>query len=555
MPVIKRSLDVKPVNSRLDKPIVAQARACVSPQRPSPIRKSPLAPPVYHPDKSPMTVQTKMSNAVKQKQPVAPAVYNPQPLARVLQRRILSGQQSLTSQGPKLPVAPPVYRPQTKVFGLAGNPAITPARANPKAPPVFRSIGARHTTGSPQQKSSRQDVGSTLQRSRSLHGVGITKIKTSQVNSGTRVAAASRRTSPFPIQLKPAARAPGNRGRSVVQMARRPELRAYDAVLDELRERVVGLIDPNVQLQTTDDFAADLPVGTPIPPGEAFGVTVGGNGAPVCIYISKMWMDKWSGAERRGNLINIIRHEAAHGAQRLHGGLAKSNDWLEFAAYYREIDATYQAIQRHEPNFEYPTYPQLAKAYKAALDHFEALSSKDHLRLTAQYNKLVNMWMVVRVTLPALKSTHIEGNQLLAVLNDFRDFKASARAAESADPAVLTAIQKKGREGLRLIANLNPSDLVTLRREISEFETIADEMKTMQANSALGRKYPAIWRAKSKAAVPLTAAAPLPIAPPPSLAPPPLLAPPPTTAPTPLTIPAPLLAVSDEDFGAFQSAK
>jgi hypothetical protein len=73
--------------------------------------------------------------------PIAPPVYRPQPLPRVLQTKIRSGQQSPSDRSRRQPLAPPVYRPkkirvvQPKALIRPGNP--------PTAPPVYRPAAKR----------------------------------------------------------------------------------------------------------------------------------------------------------------------------------------------------------------------------------------------------------------------------------------------------------------------------------------------------------------------------------------------------------------------------
>jgi hypothetical protein len=84
------------------------------------------------------TAQPKAAGASPiRKMPVAPPVYRPQPVPRVLQRKIASGQQPHAGQPPLQPVAPPVYRPEQKKI-VQPKMAATQTHKPPKAPPVYR---------------------------------------------------------------------------------------------------------------------------------------------------------------------------------------------------------------------------------------------------------------------------------------------------------------------------------------------------------------------------------------------------------------------------------
>src|SRR4051812_11054364 len=85
------------------KPTVAQLKNAVSAQS----VKSPVAPPVYHPQVKSAAAQAKTTGATQMKPPPTPAVYRPQPVPKVLQAKTAIGQPRLGSNQSSRPAIVP----------------------------------------------------------------------------------------------------------------------------------------------------------------------------------------------------------------------------------------------------------------------------------------------------------------------------------------------------------------------------------------------------------------------------------------------------------------
>jgi hypothetical protein len=153
--------NVKPDHSQTHKPSAVQPKMATSPQLKHPVappayrpqppprvlqlktingpqmnRLPPVAPPVYRPQ-STQAVQPKITKTAPHRQtPAAPAPYHPQPVPKVLQTKMASGQQSHPSLLHRQHVSTPVNRPEQR--NAIQPKGILQPRKPPAAPPVYR---------------------------------------------------------------------------------------------------------------------------------------------------------------------------------------------------------------------------------------------------------------------------------------------------------------------------------------------------------------------------------------------------------------------------------
>lgn len=105
---------------------------------PSPLGRSPAAPPPYRPLPVPRVLQGKISDRQhaffpKSAGPAAPAVYRPMPLTKVLQSKIATGRQPPSARAQ--PDAPPIYRPAGNVLQSKVSPS-SKAHQSSQLPPI-----------------------------------------------------------------------------------------------------------------------------------------------------------------------------------------------------------------------------------------------------------------------------------------------------------------------------------------------------------------------------------------------------------------------------------
>lgn len=122
------------------RPCVAQPKMAAPP-----LKKQPVAPPVYRPQPAPKAVQPKLANTAQSRAPlIASPVYRPE-AKKFVQPKMT------TAQTPKLTKAPPVYRPQPTPKVLQTKKSQTMAVAPAQRPatqqlPTHTRIGAHQTS-------------------------------------------------------------------------------------------------------------------------------------------------------------------------------------------------------------------------------------------------------------------------------------------------------------------------------------------------------------------------------------------------------------------------
>ena len=282
-----------------------------------------------------------------------------------------------------------------------------------------------------------------------------------------------------------------------------------EQLLADLRAREPGLLDPRAQLRVTSDYARDLPAGTPIH-GTPYGVTTGGGDQPVTVFIHRDWIRTWRESGRIGNLVTVIRHEGAHAGQRLYARRPLTVDEREFPAYYRELEATYNALVHNDRDFLYPTYAQMEEAYNHANQHFFAMPLETRGRFRAQAIRLDTMWELIKARLSVLVDTRREVASFREILRDLRDLKQEV-VARGAVPANWESRQApynlKITSAQRLIPALNPQDRRDLAAEILEFEGLEEQIRSLGWGLIPDAWKPARREASAAAAAPAAAAA------------------------------------------------